>query len=226
VSEISPPFVDGVGPAPRAVCARWLGTAPCGAYATWHVIWDGAMQNGPVCEEHMAEARQRWVFLDAHPYSPVCGRPGSLWDSALGACFMPGEATGAEQILAAGEFPSFSDLVSKDVMDQNAITGTGSRVDCEGCGEGDAVARLALEDGPALLCDFCLLNAITVGAVECPPGFPAGDLERIGDLWGGQHQHHLTQADRQLLWTLLDALLDTAEALAAAGQAAAAGGAR
>lgn len=91
--EITPPFPDGLGKAPPAVCSRWLGDAPCGALATHHVIWDSAARNGAVCPEHADEARRRWCFLGLHRYDPACvPGAGGLWFVDEDFCAFPDEA--------------------------------------------------------------------------------------------------------------------------------------
>lgn len=87
MNELTPPLFDEVAPA--SVCSRWMGTSPCGAVATWHVIWDLEMNNGAVCEDHKAEARRLWVFIGMHPYSPACAA-GGLWFPAEDVCRIEG----------------------------------------------------------------------------------------------------------------------------------------
>lgn len=75
--EITPPLYPELGPAPVSVCSRWMGDSPCGAAATWHVIWDVEMSNGAQCDTHAAEARRNWMFVGMHPYSPACAAHGN-----------------------------------------------------------------------------------------------------------------------------------------------------
>jgi hypothetical protein len=69
-----------------------MGTYPCGAAATHHVIWDVDYTNGAMCDRHTAECRQQWVYIGLHPYSSDCvafteGR--AEWDAAHDRCVTP-----------------------------------------------------------------------------------------------------------------------------------------
>lgn len=51
----------------------------CGRSATWHVMWDGQLDNSLTCDEHMALIQQRWMYADRHPITSDCAMPGALW---------------------------------------------------------------------------------------------------------------------------------------------------
>lgn len=61
----------------------------CPADATWHIAWDTDLENGLACDEHMAVARTRYVFADAHRVGPDCQMPGALWDFDNKRCTCP-----------------------------------------------------------------------------------------------------------------------------------------
>lgn len=84
-----PAFPRGNEEAPRAVCARWMGTAPCGSLAVTHIIWNAGMRNGPVCERHDREIDERgWDWIGRHPYSLDC-RGGAEWVQEIDRCVRP-----------------------------------------------------------------------------------------------------------------------------------------
>lgn len=87
------PFVPKHDPLPLngQACAYspTPGSGYCGRPATWHVMWDGAMDNSFTCDEHMDLIQQRWVFDDRHPVVADCGMPGALWSYKDGHCFVP-----------------------------------------------------------------------------------------------------------------------------------------
>lgn len=109
MTEILPPIIEGAGTAPAAVCARWLIDHPCGAAAAVHVIWDLDMHNGPVCAEHAAEARRRWVFLGMHTYTAECAATnggGATWLPDEDRCVIRQEhAPDGQQAAAVGSGP-------------------------------------------------------------------------------------------------------------------------
>lgn len=72
MSDIQPPIYEDLGSAPTGVCSRWMGTSPCGAAGTHHVIWDSDLSNGCVCADHVAEIRTHWVYVGLHPYTSEC----------------------------------------------------------------------------------------------------------------------------------------------------------
>lgn len=51
----------------------------CPKPATWHIAWDADLENGLACDEHMAEAERRWVYVDRHHVGHDCSMPGSTW---------------------------------------------------------------------------------------------------------------------------------------------------
>lgn len=62
----------------------------CGKPAAWHVIWTPDGENSTACEEHAAEAQQRWTAYDRHPFGGVCIMPGTFvvwsWQEPPGLC--------------------------------------------------------------------------------------------------------------------------------------------
>jgi hypothetical protein len=65
-------------------CVREVGAAfgdrLCGQPATWHAMWDAeTRENARACDEHMAEAHDRWPPYDWHPLNAACMAPGSMW---------------------------------------------------------------------------------------------------------------------------------------------------
>lgn len=80
------PIVHPDQAAPAGVCGRWTGTAPCGALAVTHVIWDLDVHNSLVCATHEAEAREA-VHVGLHPYAPaVCSHPAARWYADVDLC--------------------------------------------------------------------------------------------------------------------------------------------
>ncbi|MFE0651371.1 hypothetical protein ACFVZH_22560 [Streptomyces sp. NPDC059534] len=54
----------------------------CGAPAGWHVAWHftpGAADFSLVCEPHMADVQQDFVYVDRHPAAAACDLPGTGW---------------------------------------------------------------------------------------------------------------------------------------------------
>lgn len=95
--DIQPPLKVADGPAPTGVCSRWMGTSPCGAAGTHHVVWDSDMTNGCVCASHTEEIRKNWVYVGLHPYTAACASPGiAIWIEAEDRCVMPEDAAAAE----------------------------------------------------------------------------------------------------------------------------------
>ena len=54
------------------------GQSTCSIPATWHILWDGRLENGLACSEHMPTAQQ-FAYLDRHPVGTDCAMPGSSW---------------------------------------------------------------------------------------------------------------------------------------------------
>lgn len=105
--NIQPPIYENLGSAPPAVCSRWLGESPCGAAASYHVIWDsGAWNNGAVCPAHVAEIRQHWVYAGLHPYEAACAASGhgAVWLMSEDRCLTEG--------LPAAEVPFAAEVAS------------------------------------------------------------------------------------------------------------------
>lgn len=96
------PFVPKHGPRPittTPLCAYSPTGAEadyCGKSATWHVMWDGALDNSFACDTHMALIQRRWMYDDRHPVSPDCGMPGALWLYNEQRCGFPDEPAAAE----------------------------------------------------------------------------------------------------------------------------------
>lgn len=61
----------------------------CGQPATWHVLWDGTLNHGLTCNEHMNLIQQRLVYADRHPITADCVMPGALWVFLSGRCEVP-----------------------------------------------------------------------------------------------------------------------------------------
>jgi hypothetical protein len=80
----------------------------CGAPATWHVAWRlaPAAEFSLVCDEHMAQAQQKFVYEARHPADVVCDMPGTGW--AIGDpsfCVVPPDVTD-RAFLAARKEPA------------------------------------------------------------------------------------------------------------------------
>lgn len=65
----------------------------CNKPATWHVMWDGELDNSFTCNTHMELIQSRWVYDDRHPVAADCGMPGALWMYKLNRCEFPTEPT-------------------------------------------------------------------------------------------------------------------------------------
>lgn len=91
-SPVHPPII---GPAIARNCTRWLGDHNCGKPAVRHVIWDAEMENGFVCEEHLAELGVVWSFCWAHEVGPDCAMPGSRFFVDENVCRCPDELVAA-----------------------------------------------------------------------------------------------------------------------------------
>jgi hypothetical protein len=104
---IQPPIFDDPadgGGAPQGVCGRWLGTAPCGAAGTHHVIWDNDTQNGCICAEHATEIRRRWVYVGLHPYTAACASVRSgrvIWLPSEDRCVIDGTGVSVAEAAAS-----------------------------------------------------------------------------------------------------------------------------
>lgn len=72
----------------------------CTNRATWHICWDGSLENGLACDKHMAYAQQ-YAYLDRHPVVADCSMPGSMWDFDEKRCCFPGGDTPALASVAA-----------------------------------------------------------------------------------------------------------------------------
>lgn len=66
----------------------------CHKPATWHVMWDGDLDNSFTCDEHMELIQRRWMYDDRHPVVADCGMPGALWMYKLHCCEVPSESVG------------------------------------------------------------------------------------------------------------------------------------
>lgn len=61
------------------------GTAGCDAPATWHIAWHltpGDADFSLLCDPHMADVQQRYVYADRHPAETACDMPGTGWLAA------------------------------------------------------------------------------------------------------------------------------------------------
>jgi hypothetical protein len=72
--------------------------AYCGKPGTWHVMWDGALDNSITCDEHMELIQQRWMYDDRHPITADCTMPGALWLYRLKRCEFPRETSTVETV--------------------------------------------------------------------------------------------------------------------------------
>lgn len=69
---------------PRPLGGQTCGYKPatavdyCGKPGTWHVMWDGALDNSITCDEHMPLIQQQWMYDDRHPIAADCAMPGAL----------------------------------------------------------------------------------------------------------------------------------------------------
>ncbi len=80
------PIVRHGEAAPPGVCGRWTDTAPCGALAVAHAIWDLYIHNSLVCAAHETEARELG-HVGLHPYAPaVCSNPAARWYADVDLC--------------------------------------------------------------------------------------------------------------------------------------------
>lgn len=61
----------------------------CGQPGTWHVMWDGQLDNSVTCDEHMALIQRCWVYDDRHPVVADCTMPGALWLYRRNRCQVP-----------------------------------------------------------------------------------------------------------------------------------------
>lgn len=98
------PDPNGGGGAPIAVCGRWMGSGPCGAAGSHHVIWNSGMHNGCICDGHAGEIRQRWVYLGLHPYTAACASVESgrvIWLPGEDRCVTEAAAPDPETAQAA-----------------------------------------------------------------------------------------------------------------------------
>jgi hypothetical protein len=77
--EISPPITGQGRPAGDLTCGRGTPEDHCGAPATWHILWTADLSHGVVCDEHMAEARRRWVYVARHRIVADCTMPDALF---------------------------------------------------------------------------------------------------------------------------------------------------
>lgn len=73
-----------------------LAANDCGVEATWHILWDTKLENGLACDQHMAVARARFMFVDSHRVEPACAMPGTAWDFDNKRCVYPNDPTLAE----------------------------------------------------------------------------------------------------------------------------------
>lgn len=87
------PFVPKGKPRPGdQTCGYTEAGEYCGQPATWHVLWDGDLDNSVTCDEHMMLIQRRWVYDDRHPVTADCTMPGALWMFRLKCCQFPSEA--------------------------------------------------------------------------------------------------------------------------------------
>lgn len=83
LNDFLPPMF---GIAPSITCGR----VGCRQPATRHIIWTAEIENGLVCDEHMAEARRLWVFYAEHEYDAgFCSHPRAGYDFEQNACAIP-----------------------------------------------------------------------------------------------------------------------------------------
>lgn len=87
------PFVPKHAPRPFGGQACGYSPTPGSGYceqpATWHVMWDGHLDNSFTCDKHMELIQQRWVYDDRHPVVADCGMPGALWMYKQQRCRFP-----------------------------------------------------------------------------------------------------------------------------------------
>lgn len=64
-------------------------------------MWTADGENGLCCDEHMAEARAAWVFVDVHPVTGLCATNDAgvmwlwSWVAPPGWCAVSGDQPGA-----------------------------------------------------------------------------------------------------------------------------------
>lgn len=74
----------------------------CNKPGTWHVMWDGDLDNSFTCDEHMELIKRRWMYDDRHPVVADCGMPGALWKYNDKRCEFPSEQPVRTASVAAG----------------------------------------------------------------------------------------------------------------------------
>ncbi|PJT47815.1 hypothetical protein CWI85_25960 [Streptomyces albidoflavus] len=84
------PFPDLGGIAPRVGDPHCGSKAfptsrPCSEPATWHVAWSLTPETAGfslVCDEHMDEVQEKYVYADRHPAEIACDMPSTGWSLA------------------------------------------------------------------------------------------------------------------------------------------------
>lgn len=71
--------------ATQTTCQQWMGTAPCGALAAWHVIWDTEIYHSFACTEHVGALRQ-YAYLSLHEVENPCLKSPVVFDEAEDRC--------------------------------------------------------------------------------------------------------------------------------------------
>ena len=75
----------------------------CAAPATWHVMWDGELDNSFTCDTHMELIKSRWMFDDRHPVVADCGMPSAFWKYNDNRCELSISTDAASHAALAGE---------------------------------------------------------------------------------------------------------------------------
>jgi hypothetical protein len=98
MADVLPPMS---GVAPALTCSR----VGCKRDATTHVIWDRELRNGLCCNEHVAEARERWSFWAMHPYDLVCSAPNAMFIEDQNRCTSPVEQDAIRRVTGSAVSP-------------------------------------------------------------------------------------------------------------------------
>lgn len=89
------PELGGIAPRigdPRCGSRAFSATPICGKPATWHVAWSLTSETANfslVCDEHMDQVQEKYVYADRHPAEIACGMPSTGWSLATPSRCVP-----------------------------------------------------------------------------------------------------------------------------------------